>query len=253
MATSEYDREITLHERNRTLRWPAVFAGFFVAVGFQILLLAIGAALGITSTSTGGGASRGWGILAAIWTLLSPIAALFLGGLAAGWAARPATRRIGRFHGVVVWCITTVLGAWLIGNIASFTMGSLAGVTGQALSAAATVARGADLSRERGAAALRGQQEALRGRAEGLRAAGQQVANVGTGIAWGTVVSMLLALGASVLGGSRGHRMAVEDEPERHLIEREPSAPLPPRPSPSREPREEREAREVPKHPEDLH
>lgn len=49
-----------------------------------------------------------------IWTVVSGIIALFVGGMTTGRLAGVLTRGDGALHGVVLWSLSTILAAWLV-------------------------------------------------------------------------------------------------------------------------------------------
>ncbi len=89
---------------SRTIHWSAVLGGSFTAMGVWMLLLALGAAL------QAGAGLNAW---TAIYNLVAPIIALFIGGLIASRSRYLATRFDGTLHGVVIWGFTMSLGALL--------------------------------------------------------------------------------------------------------------------------------------------
>jgi hypothetical protein len=56
---------------------------------------------------------------------LSPLVALFVGGIVAGRAAGSQGRGLGALHGLVTWGLTTILGAWLLVNLVSSLVGGV--------------------------------------------------------------------------------------------------------------------------------
>jgi hypothetical protein len=95
-----------LEATNIDMHWSAILAGGFTAFGCWMFLYALGGAIG------GGAAVRGqpdsW---TAIYTLVSPIIALFLGGLICARSRGIHSRAGGALHGIVVWGFTMVIGA----------------------------------------------------------------------------------------------------------------------------------------------
>jgi hypothetical protein len=123
------------------LSWSAVFAGVVASLGVWALLYAFGLALGLSSINPDSPESaKGSGIFTGIWGLIVPLIALFVGGAVAGRGAGIIHRGGGALHGLVMWGLTTVLGAFLVGNL----------LTGALRSA---VSMGGDLVQQGGAAA----------------------------------------------------------------------------------------------------
>lgn len=126
------------------LSWSAIFGGVVAALGIWALLYALGLALGLSAINPNNPESaKPSGIFAGIWSLLVPLIALFVGGAIAGRGAGLIHRAGGAIHGLVVWGVTTLVGAFLVGNL-----------LGSALSGAVSLGSGA----MGGAGAMLGQQ-----------------------------------------------------------------------------------------------
>lgn len=117
-------RDPLLERAGLRLSWGAIFAGFIIATTLQIVLSILGAAIGLEAfnPSHGGGAG-GLGIGAAIWFAIAAIISMFVGGLTTGHLAGVISRRDGRLHGVVMWCLATLLALYF----ASIGLGRLLG------------------------------------------------------------------------------------------------------------------------------
>lgn len=220
MATSVYERDYYFRDNIRTFRWGAAIAGFFVAIGCQVILMAIGAALGISAASVGGArdVSQGLGIAAGIWMVLSPILSLFLGGLAASYVAKPVTKGAGSFHGVMVWCLATVFGLSVLTAFASIFGAGLTGVAAAGGNAASN--QNVQQRIEQESEQFRAQLDQNR---EELAQTGEKAADVGTGVAWASVFGLLLSLGAAALGGRAGVPTPLEEElPTRRIVQPRP-------------------------------
>lgn len=159
------------------VRWGAIFAGAVTALGLWVLLYALGLALGLSSIDARDpGSLKPSGIFTGIWSLACPLLALFVGGIVAGRGSGAQTKASGSLHGLVMWSLTTLVGLWLLGSVASALAGGLFSVgktavkaTGVAVAAAASradevgpMARGFGLDAE----------DALRPLNERLRAQG---------------------------------------------------------------------------------
>ncbi|WNG20144.1 hypothetical protein [Cystobacter fuscus] len=127
------------------VRWGAIFAGAVTALGLWALLYTLGLALGLSSINPADvGSAKSSGIFTGIWGLLSPLIALFVGGIVAGRGAGVLSRSSGGLHGLVMWGLTTLVGIWLLGNVMSSVAGGLFSVGKTAVQATgATVAAGA--------------------------------------------------------------------------------------------------------------
>lgn len=99
------------------IRWGGIFAGTFAALGVLVLLYAFGIAVGLSGIdpqNPGNLSASGW--FSIIWTFISPIVALFVGGYVASSTTAAKNARLGATYGLVVWGITTVAIMWLMGN-----------------------------------------------------------------------------------------------------------------------------------------
>lgn len=97
--------------------WGAIFAGAVVALSFWVLLFSLGLAFGLTSVEPGE-SIRGEALFTGIWSLVTPLVALFVGGLTAGWLCRER-KMSSMLHGVTVWGLTTVLGVMMVFTLIS--------------------------------------------------------------------------------------------------------------------------------------
>ncbi|MBI5542716.1 MAG: hypothetical protein HY901_02430 [Deltaproteobacteria bacterium] len=88
------------------IHWSAVLGASFVALGTWLFLLALGAAV------QGQSGPNTW---TAIYHLLSPIIALFIGGMVAARSRLLLSRFDGLLNGAVIWGFTMSVGSLLIG------------------------------------------------------------------------------------------------------------------------------------------
>ncbi len=125
--------------------WSGIFGGVVVGIGALLLLTALGVAIGITTIDVDRPDASALGTGAAIWTGVSLLLALFLGGWSAARMSMLWDRTAAMFQGTLVWALSMLLILWLaasgVGLIASQTF-SLMGTTASAVGAAAG---GADL------------------------------------------------------------------------------------------------------------
>jgi hypothetical protein len=115
------------------------------------LLYAFGLAVGLSSLDPAHPRSlRSSGIFTGVWALIAPLIALFVGGWVAGRGSSIITRGHGATHGLVMWGLTTLLGASMVAVVMSaivggaFSVGKAAvSAGGSAIGAAATGSGGA--------------------------------------------------------------------------------------------------------------
>lgn len=121
------------HDR---VRWGPIIAGLFVALVSQLILSALGAAIGATSIANSGsprsdlggvGQAVGW------WSVISLLISLFLGSWIMARACGPMNRNTALLNGAILWATTLALSAYLLAS-------GVTGAFGLAASTAAQVA-----------------------------------------------------------------------------------------------------------------
>ncbi|HET7503865.1 MAG TPA: hypothetical protein VFK02_22745 [Kofleriaceae bacterium] len=107
-------RETVLIDRRQpNLRWSAVIAGTACSVGFWMLLQLLGLGIGLAAIDVDEPrALHSAGISTTVWSLVSPLIAMFFGGLVAGKLAQTYERKVAGAHGLVMWAFTSILGLW---------------------------------------------------------------------------------------------------------------------------------------------
>lgn len=130
----------------RRVSWGAIFAGVVVAVAIQIMLGLLGLGIGLTQIDPASEENplSGLGSGAAIWSILTILIALFIGGWIAGRLAGVPRKTTGTLHGLVVWGLATIFMVYLttsaVGRVVGGAMsvvGSAARAAGQGIGAAA--------------------------------------------------------------------------------------------------------------------
>jgi hypothetical protein len=121
-------------ERHWRFSWGAVFAGTIVSIGIWLLLHVLGLGIGLTAINPDElGSLRGVGMTTGIWSLIAPIIAMFLGGIAAARVAGPMPRLGAAIHGAVLWSLATLASAVLLVSVVSSLVGGIARLGGQAV------------------------------------------------------------------------------------------------------------------------
>ncbi len=116
--TVESVREVPVGAPPSKMSWGAIFGGAVAALGLWILLYALGMAIGFSAVNPDNPRSlQGSGIFTGLWSVISPLIALFVGGIVAGRGAGVTTRLGGATHGLVMWGLTTLAGAWLLTSL----------------------------------------------------------------------------------------------------------------------------------------
>lgn len=111
------------------ISWSAVLAGVLIAIVTQMLLslLGLGIGLGTIDPVEEKNPTDGLGIGSAIWYIVSSLLSLFVGGWVAGRLASAPRLFDGIIHGVLTWCLVTLLTIYFL----TTTLGSIIGGAGQ--------------------------------------------------------------------------------------------------------------------------
>lgn len=114
-APSKVHAEDLLPVRSR-ISWGSILGGAMVALAIFYLLNLLGAAIGISVTGTR--AEDRLGIGALIWTTLTTLVALFLGGWVASQLAAGENKVEAGIYGVILWgTVFTLLLALMMGGV----------------------------------------------------------------------------------------------------------------------------------------
>jgi hypothetical protein len=124
------------HDR---VRWGPIFSGLVIAIGSQLVLSALGAAIGLSNIATSGAprsiaGSVGTGV--GIWSIISLLISLGLGGWVTARACGPMNRSTALLNGAILWATTLTIGSWLLANGVAGTFGVVAANAGEALNQA---------------------------------------------------------------------------------------------------------------------
>jgi hypothetical protein len=181
------DTVIEYHDR---VRWGPIFAGLVVALSVQLVLSALGAAIGLTNISDSGAPrsnADNVGTAVGIWAIISLFIALFVGGWVTSRAGGPMNRNTALLNGAILWATTLAMSAWLLSSGVSGAFGLIASNAGEALNQAQQ--NGADLPTS-----------VPNVTAQQTRDAAGNAAKVG----WSFALGSLLGLVASMIGASAG-------------------------------------------------
>lgn len=119
--------------------WAAIFAGALVAVGVWLLLHLLGMSIGLIAVDPDDASTlRGVGIGTGVWSLIAPILALFVGGLATGALTGPLRRMTGAIHGAVMWSLATVASLALVWTMVAALVGGVFSAGTEVASSAAS-------------------------------------------------------------------------------------------------------------------
>ncbi len=122
---------------SKRISWGAIFAGVVMALVTQLAFSLLGFGLGASAFDPYDTQSAGnWGIGTAIYTLLSVLVSLFIGGHVAGRLAGFPHQRDGILHGLVTFGLTTLVGFYLLTS----GLGAIIGGAGSLISSVVSAA-----------------------------------------------------------------------------------------------------------------
>lgn len=124
---------VDYHDR---VRWGPVLAGLVTAISAQLVLSGIGAAIGLTTIANSGAPrsnADAIGSAVGIWSIISLLIALFLGGWITARACGPMNRSTALLNGAILWGTTLALSAWLVSSGVSGAFGIVASNAGEIL------------------------------------------------------------------------------------------------------------------------
>ena len=115
------------------ISWGGVWAGVLTVLGTLLFLTTLGLAIGVTAADPGNADASALGIGAAVWSALSLLIALFVGGMAATRLGMILDKAAGAFEGALVWVVSFLIILWLASSgvrlIASGISNVFGGVT----------------------------------------------------------------------------------------------------------------------------
>ena len=121
---------VDYHDR---VRWGPILSGLVVAIAFQLLLSSLGAAIGSSFLSDSGAPrsnAGGVGTGVGIWSIISLLISLFIGGWFTAFSCGPMNRSTALLNGTILWATTLALSSWLLANGVSGAFGVLASNAG---------------------------------------------------------------------------------------------------------------------------
>ena len=192
------------------VRWGPIIAGLFTALSTLAVLSVLGIAVAGTAYDPGDQA-RNFGIGAGVWGAVSVLIAFAVGGWLAARSAAVRGANNGLLNGAMVWAVAIPLLLYVIAGSAVRTAGSAVQTGAQAAAQMSDEAITAS-ARETGQD-VAGQAQVSTGDAADRAAAAvrdpanqEAAADATARTAWGTLVSLLLALAAAAIGGYLGAR-----------------------------------------------
>jgi len=98
-----------LRAEGMRVSWGGVFGGVLVALGFLLLMTALGVAVGISAAQPGETEASTLGTGAGIWAAVSLLLALFIGGMVSTKIGAIFDGTTGFFEGALVWVVSVLL------------------------------------------------------------------------------------------------------------------------------------------------
>ena len=115
-------------EYHDTVRWGPIFAGIVVSIVSQLMLSALGAAIGGFAAGNAAPGTIGAGI--GIWSVISLLVSLFLGGWTMASSCGPMNNKTAMLNATIMWATTLVISGWLLASGVSGTFGIAAANAG---------------------------------------------------------------------------------------------------------------------------
>nr|WP_306469667.1 hypothetical protein [Oscillatoria laete-virens] len=186
----------TASEYRDLVRWGPIIAGLLVAITSQMILSALGAAIGL-STIAGSDAPRtnagDVGTAVGTWSIISLFISLFIGGWITTRTCGPMNRNTALLNGAILWATTLAVSAFLLASGVTGAFGVIGANAGEIINQA-----------QQGGATVPGTTPGTQPNvtAQDTRVYAERAATVG----WSFVIGSLLGLAASLIGASVGAR-----------------------------------------------
>ena len=184
------------------VRWGPIVAGLAVALSTQLVLSALGVAVGSSSIGDSGAPrtdAPGVGVGVGVWSIISLLISLFAGGWTAARTSGRMHRETALLNGAILWASTLALSAWLLSSGVSGAFGVAASNAGSVINQVQNSPNTPPIS------------------ATGPNApkipniTAQQTRNIADNtakVSWSFVLGSLLGLVAALVGAGTGYRQA---------------------------------------------
>lgn len=113
MATIVHERLDVAPLSGFRISWGGIWAGVLTVMGTLLFLTTLGLAVGVSAVDPGQTDAGTVGTGAAVWSGLSLLVALFVGGMAATRLGMVFDRAAGAFEGALVWVLSFLIVLWL--------------------------------------------------------------------------------------------------------------------------------------------
>ncbi len=180
----------TLSTPHDQVRWGPILGGLAIALSTQLVLSALGAAVGLTSIGDSGAPrseAPGVGVNIGIWSIISLLISLFVGGWVTTRTATRMNRNMAILNGAILWAAVLALSAWLLSS-------GVSGAFGVAASNAQGLINQAQQNIPTNPPTLSAQQA-------------RELAANAAKVSWSFALGSLLGLAASLIGAAAGCRV----------------------------------------------
>ena len=184
------------------VRWGPIIAGLVIAMSTQLVLSALGVAIGASSLGDSGAPrteAGGVGVNIGIWSIVSLLISLFVGGWTAARTAGRMNRNTALLNGAILWASTLALSAWLLSSGVSGAFGVAASNAGSVINQVRQAAPNTTANK-----VITGQQAAPVPTITAQQA--RDIAGNTAKVSWSFVFGSLLGLVASLIGSAIGVR-----------------------------------------------
>lgn len=189
IAPAEY------HDR---VRWGPIFAGLVIALSTQLVLSALGAAIGLSGIS-GSGAPRSnaddVGSAVGIWSIISLFISLFVGGWVTTRSCGAMNKNTALLNGAILWATTLAISAWLLSSGVSGAFGIVASNAGSIINQAQQSGVNVPNANPAGVPNVTADQT-------------RELAGNAAKLGWSFTLGSLMGLVAALLGAAAGARRA---------------------------------------------
>ncbi|WP_310488878.1 hypothetical protein [Chamaesiphon sp. VAR_69_metabat_338] len=182
------------------VRWGPIIAGLVVALSTQLVLSALGVAVGAGALSDSGAPrtdAGGVGTNIGIWSIVSLLISLFAGGWTAARTAGRMSRNTALLNGAILWASMLALSAWLLSSGVSGAFGVAASNAGSVINQVRQVNPTVVPTTPGQVASKTPDITAQQTR---------QIAENTSKVSWSFVLGSLLGLLSSLIGSAVGHR-----------------------------------------------
>jgi hypothetical protein len=130
MATVVHEHLDVVPVSGFKISWGGIWAGVLTVMGTLLFLTALGLAVGISAVNPGQTNADAFGTGAAVWSGLSLLVALFVGGMAATRLGMVFDRAAGAFEGALVWVLSFLVVLWLASSGVQLVANGISGLFG---------------------------------------------------------------------------------------------------------------------------